>query len=291
MRWFSFALFLFLLHSGKAQNQVPNPDFENTNGTFCGILLTNDYASTVVNWYSPSQGTPDLFFTTIDPTCYNFQPNSTYGGPIGLRGPQLPRSGNVMSGMFLYTIPNFEQREYIQVPLSSSLTVGGKYVVECYISLADHTEFATDRLGMYLSTQAISLPSDAVLNYTPQVLADGIISNTQDWVRVVDTVIATEAFTYLTIGNFSSDAQTPLISNPTSSGEPGCYGVYYFVDDIRVERVLSNPNVGLEELEEKEKTVVKIVDLMGRETNFKTNTTLILVYSDGTRERVMQLEE
>lgn len=40
----------------------------------------------------------------------------------------------------------------------------------------------------------------------------------------------------------------------------------------------------------KDKTLVKIVDLMGRETEFKPNTTLIYVYSDGTTEKVFSVE-
>jgi hypothetical protein len=50
-------------------------------------------------------------------------------------------------------------------------------------------------------------------------------------------------------------------------------------------------NVGIEELLQSEKELVKIVDFMGRETEFKPNTPLIFIYSDGTRERVMKLEE
>lgn len=291
MRWVTFSLILFCLPSGFAQNFVLNPDFESTNGSFCGILNVGDYTTSITDWYSPGQGTPDLFFTTIDPTCWNFQPTSIYGGPIGLKGPQLPRSGNVMSGMFLYTIAGFEQREYIQVPLSSPLIVGGKYVVECYVSLADYTEYATNKLGMYLSTQTVNQLSDGLLNYSPQVLANGPVTNTNDWVRVADTIIAAEAFAYLTIGNFSTDAQTSLTANPTSSGQPGSYGAYYFVDDVRVERVLSNPNVGLDELNATERKVIKVVDLMGRETSLKNNTPLILIYSDGTTERMFQLED
>ena len=42
---------------------------------------------------------------------------------------------------------------------------------------------------------------------------------------------------------------------------------------------------------QKEKNLVKIIDFMGRETSFKPNTPLIYIYSDGTRERVMKLEE
>lgn len=38
------------------------------------------------------------------------------------------------------------------------------------------------------------------------------------------------------------------------------------------------------------KKLVKIIDLMGRDTQFKPNTTLIFMYSDGTCERVMQMD-
>jgi len=49
--------------------------------------------------------------------------------------------------------------------------------------------------------------------------------------------------------------------------------------------------IGLDELDYSAKELVLIVDLMGRETEFKPNTPLIYIYSDGTRERVMKLEE
>lgn len=48
---------------------------------------------------------------------------------------------------------------------------------------------------------------------------------------------------------------------------------------------------GLETLIQAEKQVVKIYDLMGHQTEFKANTPLIFEYSDGTRERVLKLEE
>ena len=48
---------------------------------------------------------------------------------------------------------------------------------------------------------------------------------------------------------------------------------------------------GLEEIIQSEKELIKIIDFMGRETEFKPNTPLIFIYSDGTRERVMEIEE
>jgi len=52
-----------------------------------------------------------------------------------------------------------------------------------------------------------------------------------------------------------------------------------------------NCNAGIEELANSKKELVKIIDLMGRETEFKPNTPLIFVYSDGSTERVMEVED
>ena len=49
-------------------------------------------------------------------------------------------------------------------------------------------------------------------------------------------------------------------------------------------------SVGLEELSTTSKQLLKIVDLMGRETTFKPNTPLIYLYDDGSTERVFTIE-
>jgi hypothetical protein len=48
--------------------------------------------------------------------------------------------------------------------------------------------------------------------------------------------------------------------------------------------------VGLEEEQSTKKTLVGILDLLGRVTDFVTNTALIYVYDDGSREKVLVLE-
>lgn len=47
---------------------------------------------------------------------------------------------------------------------------------------------------------------------------------------------------------------------------------------------------GLEELSISPKQLFKMIDLMGRETVFKSNTPIIYLYSDGTTERVFKFE-
>ena len=48
---------------------------------------------------------------------------------------------------------------------------------------------------------------------------------------------------------------------------------------------------GIEELINGTVELIRIVDLLGRDTPFKSNTPLIYIYSDGTTERIFKLEE
>jgi Leucine-rich repeat (LRR) protein len=52
----------------------------------------------------------------------------------------------------------------------------------------------------------------------------------------------------------------------------------------------SSCTAGVLELNNSPKQLLKIVDLMGRETPFKPNTVLIYVYDDGTTERVLKVD-
>lgn len=231
-----------------AQNLVPNPDFEQRDADYCGIALQDGLANSLADWYSPSSGSPDVFFTDIEDSCWNFQPNSTYPGPIGLKGSQLPRSGSSMVGMNTYTIQGLNQRDYIQVQLTSPLVPTGKYLVEFYLSLADNTEFASNNMGFHLSTSMVSTGS-GVLPVTPDYFTTNVIGDAQGWVRVADTITASDAYAYLTIGNFTDDNATYVIDNPTALPEPGLYGAYYFIDDVRVERVFDDSTSSTNELE------------------------------------------
>jgi hypothetical protein len=50
-------------------------------------------------------------------------------------------------------------------------------------------------------------------------------------------------------------------------------------------------SLGFNELSlSQQKSIVRIVDLMGRETEDKPNTLLIYIYSDGTTEKVLRVE-
>ncbi len=114
--------------------------------------MSSNFNQIMTDWVNPTGGAPQVYFTNIDDTCYNYQPFSQYSGTIGIKGDQTPRTGNVMVGIWSYTIPNFNQRHYVQVELNSPMVIGNSYVVEFYVSLADYMELAIDKIGAYLST-------------------------------------------------------------------------------------------------------------------------------------------
>jgi hypothetical protein len=225
----SATLCIALSHS---QNLVPNPSFEDPGTIDCGIYTSTNFNNSI-NLWTIAGGTPDLFSTEIDPTCYNFQPNSTYPGPIGLKGPQSPHSGRIFAGILGYTIAGMNSREYVQAPLDSPLIVGHDYCVEFYVSLADYHEKYIDKLGAYFTTTAISSAGTS-FNTVPQVAAPGFISNSTNWVLISGSFTATDAANYITIGNFYDDTSTGTMINPGGTGDPGTYGAYYFIDDVSV---------------------------------------------------------
>lgn len=49
--------------------------------------------------------------------------------------------------------------------------------------------------------------------------------------------------------------------------------------------------IGIEELELGDKELIKITNLLGQEVEYRPNTSLIYICSDGSTERVMKIEE
>lgn len=239
LRSFSFlaAIVCFVAGQSQAQNLLSDPGFESGDESFCGIMGANDFGNNLIDWTSPTQGTPQLFFTNVNSDCWNAQPTSTYPGPIGIKGSQMPLDGESMAGIYAYTIPDFNQRHYIQSPLSSPLIPGQAYTIGFYASLADFIEFGSNGLGACLSEGAIAANSDGVLAASPQVVSEEVLGDYIRWTLISDTVIADAAYDHITIGNFQTDAETVLEANPATTGAVSTYGAFYFIDGVFVEPV------------------------------------------------------
>ncbi len=191
-------LFLFsLVSTVQGQNLLSNPSFEGGA------------------WAQANSGSAD-----------HLQASNVFGY-------QVPHSGTWMEGESFGDQAASTFREYIKAPLTSTLTVGSAYYVELYVSLCENYgvygcnnhAFAFTNFNPFYNWMYGPIPlTPQVRNLTP------ILSQTA-WTLVSGTFTATQAFTYVTIGNFNNDATTSYVYVG-----PGnfTYG-YYYMDDARVQ--------------------------------------------------------
>lgn len=217
--------FFLLLTGARAQNLVLNPSFE-TLTTGCA---TAGYGN-IANWRNPDPtdtcSTPDLFATcSLIPL-------------TSILGAQAPRTGQAFAGFIAVELPDQGYREYIQGRLSAPLTAGQTYCVRFYVSLADQVPFACNRIGVYLSGNAVSFPVShcttlAPLPFTPQLQGpSAAITDKINWVKLEWSYTAAGGEQYFTIGNFFNPANTTTVNAGGGGINPFAY---YYVDDVSVE--------------------------------------------------------
>lgn len=225
LRYFNFgSIFLVLLgiqftiNLTPAQNLVPNSNMETYACCPTGTFQYNCIAT----WTNPNAASPEYFNAC-----------GSGGGdvPANSAGNEAAHSGNGYVGLIIGW-QSSDYREYCQVQLTSALVAGVTYSVSYWVSLADGSQYATNRFEAYLSPTLVSNGSTNVLPLVPQVSpSTGFLGNKLGWQQVCGTFVAVGGERYLIIGNFKNNASTTL--NFISAGLPFCQsGGYYYVDDV-----------------------------------------------------------
>ncbi len=209
-------------------NLVPNPSFEDTlSNCPSGPVLVNQSPP----WINPTLGSPDYFNS-----CNSFAPFST---PTNQLGFENAHTGKAYCDFGAITLaPGWSNnREYIQVQLITPLILGEIYCVEFYVSLNDSSsEYAVNNIGVYFSTNAISIATHGTLPYTPQITnpSSNPLTNTIGWTKVSGVFIAQGGEQYITIGNFNDDnhSDTVFVRQPSNIyQQKECI---YYLDDVSV---------------------------------------------------------
>jgi hypothetical protein len=264
-----------------SQNLVNNGNFEDTvicpqERTFGG----SGYISYIKYWVPVSNSSPD-FYHTCSPEGISGNVNI----PNSSTGYQFSKSGQAYSGFF-FCGPTINLREYVTGLLYSSLIKDSLYEVSYFISTADNSKNASDRIGAYLSVNQVSQSNDGVLPYKPQIESDsGVILDFKDkWHEIKDTFRAAGGEKYITLGCFvDSDSLNWLTYNPPVYMG---HGAYYYIDSVTVQlykkpdTVLPEPKpshslypipasneliISFKDLQPKESDLV-LYDLAGRKT-------------------------
>lgn len=220
-----YILLIIIGYCLRGQNLVPDPSFEN----FISCPMNQGYSCPYTNlgsfdqmnfWTNPTCTTPEIHNSC---TGSNF-----IGVPTNFAGVQTPRTGNAYAGIF----QSNSYCEYVSSPLSTQLISGTKYLVSFYVSCGNSNDFhitnGFNGIGAYLSngfpdttgtSQSYRLVSSAQI-VNPY---SNIINDTLNWLLISDTMIAVGGENYITIGNFTPQAN--LLGN----------GAYFYVDDVSVE--------------------------------------------------------
>jgi len=131
-------------------------------------------------------------------------------------------------------------KEYIEGSLSEDLVIGQIYFISLYMSLADSSKFAVDKLGIHFTNQVIDLWSagdfsTSQLNFQPQVefVNENYFQQNSGWTHLTASYTATGGERYFVLGSFQpNDTMVPLVVNESSQGLQ--FYSHYFFDDISI---------------------------------------------------------
>ncbi len=229
MKRFVFILLILFCFASNQQaqiNLVKNPSFE----TITACPNVGNQIKLATGWdtlKSGGGGGPEVFNN-----CAN--PNNNLGVPLNVYGVsfQIPKTGVSYSLMSWFITPLI-QREYIQTQLLQPLVTGRTYCVKFYVSLSNRSRYAIDELGAYFDDGSIYAPYYAPAIVNPQVKSPtGVFySDTLNWMKVEGLYTATANHSYLTLGNFKSQAATNYtVAYPSSTS----IVADYYTDDVSV---------------------------------------------------------
>ncbi|MBL7683808.1 MAG: hypothetical protein JNK00_10650, partial [Flavipsychrobacter sp.] len=202
----------------SAQNLVPNGNFETY--TTCPSAFSQ--TTNAPPWRAYHAGTSDYFHTCATST--------TVSVPTNTFGYQQPASGNAYGGGYSFSSSTSPTgyTEYLATPISP-MTIGTTYEISMSISKSNLSGAACDGFGVFLYDigPSTSIAGSSTLTLTPQVSYNsyGVISDTQNWVRVIAYFTADSAYDNIVIGKF-----TP----PAGLTFTGTGAAYYYYDSVVV---------------------------------------------------------
>ncbi|MFP4844479.1 OmpA family protein [Winogradskyella sp. PE311] len=227
----------------NTQNLVLNPSFEE-HSTYKCLVYMGGFNNGILNWSIPNYGSTDFF-----DTCSKDMGKKNYNGS------QKPKSGTSYAGMYYYTDKNY--REYVQGQLSKTLSVGKRYKMTFYLSLADKSSYALKDIEVLITEEKLEpchhsnncektiKPSKATKkNFKMYSNAnENYFSDKESWMEYTFEFTAEGYETYFSIGNFYRNPKTK--KQKTVSDSPYFFS-YYYIDDVSIETV---------EKEEKEEVI------------------------------------
>ncbi len=205
-------------------NLVPNPSFE----TYTSCPTAFSQIDKAVPW----QGTNN------SSEVFNLCGTGTANAPNTAYGFQTARTGSAYAGEYFMNGYGTSTREYIQSPLSASLTAGSCYLVKFHVNCVNKIiNYACNNFAAHLSVNGYTTTFYAATSYTPQIylVNNPVVKDTLHWTEIGGIYTATGGEDHISIGNFKDDTDTDTLK--TNNGYASA--AYYFIDDVSVQMITS----------------------------------------------------
>ncbi|HOS48934.1 MAG TPA: T9SS type A sorting domain-containing protein [Bacteroidia bacterium] len=210
-----------------AQNVVVNGDYETYS------TLPNNYAQVCYasGWASPS-ACCSLIPGTGSPDYYHANGSGGAKSPSTWWATVSAHTGLGFEGFAAWYRTSTNYREYISKDLVTALVPGASYEVSFWLNNGVSTLHynGIKEVGAYFSMTPPTQTLGAPILVTPQVEMTSVLY-TQTWTKITLYFVPTQAYKYITIGNFHNDATTTV----TLNGPATSSGAYYYIDDVVVQ--------------------------------------------------------
>jgi hypothetical protein len=216
------ALSMAVVNSTLCQNLVPNPGFEEMTIARCGLAaITKKFNAENKHWSAPTDYSPEIFSSSVDPSCWNYISKETLGTNTSTRVASILvlNPSNLLS--------------YLQVKLIDRLEKGKVYRTEISVNIRKASTHVCNNLGLYFSDTLVQRKGSEYLPFSPQVNHANVLRDTTGWVRLVATFKANSRASYLLIGNFFTYKETIVerIREPSFVNDDA---IFYYIDDVAV---------------------------------------------------------
>lgn len=213
------------------KNLISNPGFETTRKKINGWTKNkSDFDSAMVNWISPTTGTPDILSknTALD-----------YFYLINDFGVDHPKTGKNIVGIITFGKNSkcSDYREYILSGLSKPLKVGKEYFFSLWFKPKTRSAYLCNSLGVYFSETSIKQNKCSPIKAVPIYQVEPVLSNA-DWLKLSFKFTSSKAYKYIVIGNFNPNDLTDCILADSTNRRANSY---YFIDDVFLGEVLETP--------------------------------------------------
>jgi hypothetical protein len=238
MKW-KYSTFFLLFSAFFLQGQinlVKNPSFEQYSTcprTINQIFYANFWNGIDNNVNDTDQCNGEYYNVCADTITGDYEGVPGFGSYLNY---QYPHSGNSYIGIDLYSnlsaIP-WVQRTYAKGNLSQTLISGKTYCFKMWVNLSNLSKYAADNMQVYIDNGSIDTARCGMpIAINPQIknASGNILTDTLNWVSIKGSFVATGNENSVTIGNFSTNAQTQFSTfNPNGFWS---HESYYLVDDV-----------------------------------------------------------